>query len=107
MDDYDFDNDQLGLFDEDTSDLYAADIGFEAQDEVSSALSIIFDDGFMTLGELIESGNRTELLEFFHDFYGQFVVCCDDEFNVDGDLHFELLLAEYDLPATMEIIEEV
>ena len=103
---FDFENDQLGVFDQDTADLYKEDIGFEQEDETLSALSALFDDEFSTLELKIEDGDKPALLEYLEKLQIQFSVVCDDEFSVDGTHYFELLLTEYELPPTMELLGE-
>lgn len=103
---YDFDNDQLGVFEDESYGLYEEDLGFEREDELLSALAVLFDDEFVTLAELIEGGNKVKMLQYFNTLYGNFMVVCEDEFSVDGGSYFELLLTDYELPATIELLGE-
>lgn len=104
---YDFDNDQLEVFEEDFLEYWEEDLGFEKEDETLSTLAALFDDEFTALAELIEQEDKEKLNEFFNNFYSVFITACDDEFNIDGSSYFELLLTDNDLPSILEILGEV
>jgi len=102
---YDFDNDQLGVFEEDITELLEEDQGFEQEDQVSSALDVLFDEEFTRL-ELKLELDRADGVAYADELFGTFCAVCDDEFDVDGTHYFELLLAERDLPAVYELFED-
>lgn len=104
---FDFDNDQLGIFDEDLTALYEEDLGFEQQDETLSALAVLFDDELTELAEIVEQSNIDMVREAYEKLYGYFSAVCEDEFDVsDPAIMFELLLTDYDLPATFEVFDD-
>ena len=104
---FDYDNDELGVFDLPLQQAFEEDLGYELQDEAQEVLKSLFNDEFETLVDTYETEPPDKFAEETEILQQTFEMIAEDLYeSLNATTLFETLLEEYSLPDLKDIYDD-